>query len=445
MPSTTKTPKGTDHIVDQYHDTIAYLESLTRLQQARSKYQRSPQAALQRFNYFLQLLNNPHKNPHIHYIHVAGTSGKGTTVAMTQAILSAAGHKTGMLISPHVTTVLERISIDGLFISAKEFSTIINSFRSAIDHLHTKTNYGVPSYFEIITAVAFVYFKKNNCSHAVIETGVGGLYDSTNVIPAPHTCVITRIDYDHMELLGKRIDQIARHKAGIIKKNAIVVISSNQRPAAKKVIVQKSASVDATLVTVQPAAGDQMPDAPGAYQLENASLAIAAAQSCGVESQSIMKAGLCNAFQPCRFETMQKKPRVIIDGAHNVSKLQALASALEKLTYQKLYLIIGLTKIRNPRKLFAPLIPRAHVIIATQYHNNRFKKPHSPVALMHALKTHTVRKQVYAYTHSHDALAHALAAAGPRDLIVITGSLYLAGEMRNYWQPIAHIIHQRHW
>ena len=299
----------------------------------------------------LNHLGNPQND--LKFIHVAGTNGKGSVCSFLQNIFTKAGHKTGRYISPNLISVCERISVDNQMISEEDLDRILALVKKAADL--TKDSLGeYPTQFEIWTAAAFLYFKEKNCDMVILETGLGGTRDATNVIPPPLATVITRLDLDHTEYLGDTIEKIAAEKAGIIKKhkdgkNGLCVTSAFQAPKALKVLQEKCARENTDLITAsapnycEPLGFFEVFDysavsknivlkgikcgISGFYQPENASLAIECPLSLGVSPENI-KEGIAASKNPARFEIISQNPLVIYDGAHNKNGMMALISCL---------------------------------------------------------------------------------------------------------------------
>lgn len=281
-------------------------------------------------------LGNPQER--LPCVHVAGTNGKGSCAAMTAAVLRAAGYKTGLFISPDLTGMQERISVNGVYITLSDLAAVTERVRAACAGLEE------PSFFEKITAAAFLYFAENGCDRVVLETGLGGRFDATNVIKAPLCSVIMPVGFDHTAVLGSTLSAIAGEKAGIIKPGCPVAVSA-QDAEAMDVIRRTCAArgsvlheVDITKLTVRSRsfAGQvfsygRMKDIRlsllGDHQAANACAVIETAGALGL-GESAIRAGLQAARWPCRFEYFAQDPPVILDGAHNAHGAAALAAGL---------------------------------------------------------------------------------------------------------------------
>ncbi len=278
------------------------------------------------------------------FIHVAGTNGKGSTCAFLQCILTDSGLKTGKFISPNMIDVCERISIDGKNISKEELDEILSEVETSAKEVE-KEKGAMPTQFEIWTVAAFIYFAKQNCDIVVLETGLGGRLDATNIIDAPVISVVTKIDIDHIEYLGGTIEKIATEKAGIIKSGSRVITTPNQPKKALAVLKETAQEKDAEFIVAEASDNHSYEgmseifdlgglknlkiNLAGIHQTENASLAVKTAQILGIEEKYI-RTGLLRARNIGRFEKLSENPTVIFDGAHNLNGTEALASAINR-------------------------------------------------------------------------------------------------------------------
>ena len=278
------------------------------------------------------------------FIHVAGTNGKGSTCAFLQCILTDSGLKTGKFISPNMIDVCERISIDGENISKEELDEILSEVEIFAKEVE-KEKGAMPTQFEIWTAAAFLYFAKQNCDIVVLETGLGGRLDATNIIDAPLLSIITKIDIDHIEYLGGTIEKIAAEKAGIIKPGNKVITIPNQRKDALAVLKETAQEKGAEFIIAQTCENHSHEgmseifdlgelknlkiNLAGIHQTENASLAVKTAQLLGIDEKYI-RSGLNTARNIGRFEKLSENPTVIFDGAHNLNGTEALVNALNR-------------------------------------------------------------------------------------------------------------------
>jgi len=288
------------------------------------------------------------------FIHIAGTNGKGSTCAFLQCILTDSGLKTGKFISPNMIDVCERISIDGENISQKELDEILAEVETAAKE-GEKEKGSMPTQFEIWTAAAFIYFEKQNCDIVVLETGLGGRLDATNIINAPILSIITKIDIDHIEYLGGTIEKIAAEKAGIIKQGSKVITTPHQQKEALVVLKEAAQGKGAEFLVAENCENHSHEgmseifdlgglkrlkiNLAGIHQTENASLAVKAAQILGIDEKYI-RSGLDKARNIGRFEKISDNPTVIFDGAHNLNGTEALVSAVNRYFPEKRLSII---------------------------------------------------------------------------------------------------------
>ncbi len=374
------------------------------------------------------------------FIHIAGTNGKGSVSAMLSAILTAAGHTTGLFISPYITEFCERIQINGVPVSRQELADAVAFFCPI---LHSLNDQGIIiTEFEFITAVAFYLFRQHGCDIIVCEVGMGGLLDSTNLIQCPLCAVITRIDLDHTAILGDTVDAIAYQKCGIIKEDSVTV-TARQRDDAMAVIEASAGAKHTPLYRAEDIRLDQVEHTLsgtrftyhgermtlpllGTYQDDNLRCALAvyevlrAPLSLCVDH---LRQGLSNVRHPARFELLSREPYIVLDGAHNPGGLLAFASSVK--TYfgdRRRTLIIGMLADKDiDVELLDKLFTR---VIATDVDNpralpaedlaERLRCCYPDVEVIHSPRQALDRAKRYG------------------DDIFICGSLYLAGEIRPY-------------
>ena len=405
---------------------------------------------LERTARLLELLGNPHKA--IKFIHVAGTNGKGSTTSMIANTLKCAGYKTGMYISPHLYTVTERMTINGERISEEDFTSYALQIIEKIDYMK-QNNMEEPTQFEMLTAMAFMYFREKNVDFVVVEVGLGGLYDATNVVEALVN-VITSISYDHMDILGDTIEKIAAEKAGIIKSNSVAVLYPQQYEAADRIVEEACLKSNSTLVRVgsefsKPVSfstygqvfdyngnGIHIKDIRlpllGDHQLKNAAVAVTALfelQKMGYTIQKeIIKEGLETVDWPCRLSIVSQEPLILIDGAHNEDGVNTLRDALQKYFHdKKIIFVIGMLKDKNYQYALEQLMPLGSSVIASE--------PVSPRALTAEEMKGIVGRycdKVLAEPDIKKAVELAKAQWDKDSVICICGSLYLAGSALEY-------------
>ena len=460
----------------EYTKTIEFLEGLSNIAPQRNYMTNHshPDFYIKRMRYFLGLLGNPEKGPK--YIHVTGTAGKGSVSAMIAQGLKASGKKVGLFTSPFVTTSVEKIWVDGLYIAPNELAKLVNNIKPVLDEMSQKSPYGMASYFEIFTALAFLYFKQQKCDWVVMEVGCGGRYDSTNVIPAPKAAVITNIGYDHTKILGKTLVKIAKDKAGIIKKgtrvyttekrsNLIQIFKDECKKVGGKSFVQLMETTPRhfargfpdTLRKRSGQVGPGRPQSPPSPQSLSASRRIGRGKKGGEEisryrilNQNLAQAVLDDIDSsvrvkevqlPCRFEVAQKKPLVILDGAHNAAKLSTTLLNLEKCDYKKLWLIVGFVDDKQFSNELDTLIQKSDHIISTRF-QIKDRKAFPPHLLARELQKKT-KKKVGSYLDPHSALEYVLGRMKSNDALLVTGSFFLAGELRKHWIPEHQILRRR--
>ncbi len=399
----------------KYNETLDYIHSLGQF---------SHKAGLERIAKVCQKLGNPQNN--FKCIHIAGTNGKGSVCSFVTSALTLAGYKVGTFVSPYIIDFCERIQINGEYISRNDLCRLSKMV------LETGINL---TEFEFITAVGFLYFSENKIDIAVLETGLGGRFDATNIIPAPTVSVITKIGLDHTAILGDTIEQIAKEKCGIIKNNTVVT-TSNQMPNALNVIKKYASKLimpqknDLTSVEVGIFGNkfsynnvNYITSLGGDHQIENALIAIETLKNSGLNiSDNVIKLGLSKAFIPARLEVVSNNPLIIIDGAHNPDGANALCCALKQ--YKNATAIVGVMRDKNYQEVLSKTLPYCANVICVS--------PSVPRALT-AGELALVAKQYCKNVFVSNGLQEALNLAQQKSYdnpIFIFGSLYLASEIR---------------
>jgi dihydrofolate synthase / folylpolyglutamate synthase len=385
----------------------------------------------------LSVLGNPQNS--FKTILIAGTNGKGSTAAMIASILQCAGYKTGLYTSPHLIDVRERIRVNGKIISWQDFRRDITVVKEAVNKPAT--------YFEVLTAAAFLYFQRRQIDIAVLEVGLGGRLDATNVC-RPLVSVITNIGFDHMSYLGSTLTAIAREKAGIIKQGGICLTAVGQ----KKVLgllanicrrrraalyylgkSMKMAKQKDGLYTYQGIDWElKNLSVPllGRHQLDNAALALAAVEIIAGKGFPAASAAICKGLAETRWEArleiLRQKPLFVLDGAHNPAGISVLCRALKNdFAYRRLILIFGALSDKNYRLMLRKIMPLASHIILTQLPTTRAV----PVSRIREF----VKKSGYTAETTDNvaqAVLRALTLAADEDMICAAGSLYLAGAVK---------------
>lgn len=396
---------------------------------------------LERARALLAALGNPQDS--FRTIHVAGTNGKGSVSSMTASILAASGFRTGLYTSPHLSKFNERITVCRKAISESELMKAAAEVKSASEKAGVR---GV-TFFEFTTAMAFLHFRKKKVEFAVVETGMGGRLDATNLV-APMVSVITNISLDHTAWLGSTIKEVAAEKAGIIKPGAPVVTGESARAALS--VIRAAAKKAASPVYVMEADFRAEGDCAsfsysglsgglaglklalqGGHQVRNAALALAAvetlrSQGVTVTEKSIRK-GLKEARWPGRFEILSKRPLVVLDGAHNPAGAAALKESLCALKKKRLILVVGIMSDKDMDGILKELVPCSDLVIAT-----RPKGERSAALAALAKAASRYGKPVTGAEAVKDACKKALLLASPADCVCISGSLFTVGEAREY-------------
>jgi len=431
----------------------------------RIDYERTPPGGtaafgLHRMRRLLAAVGNPHRGMPV--VHVAGTKGKGSTVAMLDTILDEAGYRTGRYLSPHIHAMEERICVAGEPIGAADLAAAAGVVRPAVEQIDAAAARRAargPTWFEIVTALAFVHFARARVSLAVLETGIGGRLDATNVV-RPLVSVITSISLDHVELLGNSVAKIAAEKAGIIKRGRPVV-SGAEQPAARRVIAAVAARRRARLVQLgrdfscrhEPAADLLLPgtlvftagppgEAPplqlplgmaGRHQAANAALAVVAAATLDragfpVPAAAIAR-GLARARLPARIETIAQRPLVIVDAAHNVASIESLLETVASVIAPRRPRVLLFAAPRDkqlPEMLALTRGQFEHVVLTRSLRSQRAAPIEQLVA---ACRTAGLSRPRIAATPAA-GLALARKLAGRSGSVVVAGSFVLAAEVR---------------
>lgn len=370
-------------------------------------------------------------------VHIAGTNGKGSTAAMTESILRAAGYRTGLYTSPHLISITERIKINGNEIGKEDFARLVTQVRGAGERL-VKDGLleAIPTFFEQITIAAFLYFAESHVELAILEVGLGGRLDATNICE-PLVTTITPISFDHQQYLGETLEEIAGEKAGIIKTGIPVIVAPQEEPA-MKAITSRAAELGAPLVdcVLQPSLIDRYDvrlNLRGRHQVTNALTAIQigkALKEAGWEiTDSEIKYGLENVQWPGRLEMLrpfETAPSLLLDGAHNPAGVKALRNyLLEGFPGVPITLIFGAMSDKAIAEMMEVLFPIAGKIIVTKVSNRRAAIPDEIVEKAAKFDWEITRTE-----NSSDALDEALRVTPQNRLICVCGSLFLVGEVK---------------
>jgi dihydrofolate synthase / folylpolyglutamate synthase len=414
---------------DSYREATRFIETLGNLS-LENDYMSGdsdPGVFLKRTRYFLGLLGNPDRG--LSFIHVTGTSGKGTVSHMLHNALYMEGKKVGLFTSPAVQVGIERISFNGKYIGPEEFAGIVEEITPAINKAYTDGPYGCPSYFEIIFAIALIYFKRKKCSDVVLEVGAGGKYDCTNVIQDTKVAIITSIDYDHTELLGKTLTKIAREKAGILKRGC-VLFTAEPRPHLRLLFKQAALELNVPCHYVH---GGEKP---------NEAIVQSVGRFLGLSDTHVLRA-VNTTKVPARFEAVGNAPLVILDGAHNPKKMEYTVRKLCYLKFKKLHLLWACAEGKDYEEIARHIVPLAGTVTLTRSQVLQRKSAH-PIMLREVARKFVGRKvPIYIDLHPVNALKNILRKAGKNDLVFVTGSFFLAGEIRRLWYSDEYILKNR--
>ena len=415
---------------------------------------------LERVRSLLARLGDPHLGRST--IHVAGSKGKGSVAAMIASVLRAAGVPPGLYTSPHLHRITERIAVDGEAISPDDFARLTESLRGAVEAENADGAHGQLTTFEALTALAFLYFRERAVRWQVLEVGLGGRLDATNVVEEKAICVITPISLEHTAVLGETVGQIAAEKAAIITPGAPVVMGL-QRESAAEVIRVACAERGARLLEVAQACAltrlgfslegqDFRLRTPrdtyalrlpllGRHQLENAATAVLALE-CLIDRQAgladhglaisepALRRGLEEVRWPARLEIVRRWPLVVLDGAHSVDSVRRLCQALEEyLPYSRAIVVAGFSADKDVGAMAAELerLPRLDRVIATRSPHPRAAPADAVAAAFRAREIETIREE-----DVPAALEVALSLAAPEDMVCVMGSLFVAAEARRH-------------
>jgi dihydrofolate synthase/folylpolyglutamate synthase len=387
---------------------------------------------LERIRTLLDALGRPQDR--LHFVHVAGTNGKGSVSALLESALRAAGRRTGLFTSPHLAEPTERIRISGVPLSAERFAGAFNRIHAAVEALVAQGAIDMhTTYFETVTAMALAVFEEERVDVVVLEVGLGGRLDATNVV-IPDLAVITPVDFDHEAFLGKSLESIAREKAGILKPG-VPAVFARQRPEAARVL--EARLVDARWTEHWPVSdleldargsrfrlGDLHIQCPlaGEHQMENAVTAAVALMRLGIPNSAI-ESGIAGTRWPGRLERVCESPEIILDGAHNPAGARALAAYIQRFySGRNVRLIYGAMRDKAVAEISGILFPLASHVIVTAPRQAR------------ALSPETMRE---IFDHPNLAIAPGIEAAlavvadaARDDVIFVTGSLFLVAEAR---------------
>lgn len=435
-----------------YDSALKYLFSQTDYEQMlRVRYNRDT-FNLNRMKKLLKEIGSPEKK--IRSVHIAGTKGKGSTATMLAHMLESCGYKVGLYTSPHITDVRERIQVNRTMIAQADLRKLICKIEPVIE----KMGDSKPTFFEIFTAMAFCYFAEQEVDIAVIEAGLGGRLDSTNVLK-PKVCGLTSISLDHTHQLGNTVEKIASEKAGIFKSN-IPVVSVPQIPEAERVLkraakdskaplkftgkdidfsyrVESSRNEGCTTRICLTTTSSQFEHLPvpvlGEHQAVNCGLALALLdelKNTGMHiDDKLAMEGLSSVYIPGRLEQINSDPRILVDGAHNAASVQALMRALgQHIPYDSLVMVFGCAADKDITGMMEKLATGADKVIFTRAASTpRAAKPQDLAAIYEEISG----RQAQVTEKAEDAIQIALNAVSREDIICVSGSFYLVGEIKS--------------
>lgn len=443
-------PTGARYLEDKERDV--------RLQELREQVPRTAD--------FLDFAGNPEAA--FASVHVAGTSGKGSIVTMIAALLTQCGQRTGYHVSPYLQVCNEKLIIDDQMISPSAFIALVDEFKAIYEAwVAADRSFDFLKYGEVWVALTYLCFAKHPVNWAVIETGVGGRYDPTNAISS-QLAIVNNIELDHTGILGETREEIAFHKAGIIKESGLVVVGNVSDPVALRVIEEEVAQKGATAFylgkdfdyevhelggfgsrfTVRTPLGrykNLTLAMQGSYQPENAALAVTAVDLLAQKfnfpiSQERIQAALGGITYPGRMEIIQNEPLVILDGAHNPHKMQALVDSLRAIyPGKKITAVVGMLAMKEVTSMLAVLAPLVDRFVVTKPHV--YGKPSLPPVEIGKMIDGLDTAVPYHLTENiQEALDLALPTIQKDEMLLVTGSLYLLGEAKNYWEKPADLL-----
>lgn len=397
---------------------------------------------LDRIAVLLRRLGDPQKS--LRCIHVAGTNGKGTVCTLLAGVLTAAGYKTGLYTSPYIVDFRERIRVNGEMIPETDLDEVTLQVKEQVEAMRSEGL--VITEFEAVTAAAFLYYKQCGCDFVVLETGLGGRFDATNVIERPLVSVITSISLDHVKILGNTTSEIAYEKCGIIKRNCPVVTASTQDADALRMIREQAQTKNAPFRLAQVGACRVLADSirgseiycgsrevlvpfPGAHQIENAVTALTVLDELKEQGiripEKAIRQGFRNAKNPARCEMISEEPLVLLDGCHNESSAKALAAVLgQYLNGKKIHALMGMMADKDIDAVLTALTPHLSSAVTVTPSNPRAMPARK---LMEKIKKSGV--PAVGFDSVDEGYAFALKNTKEGETLVVCGSLYLCADV----------------
>lgn len=426
--------------MSEYDDTIEYLYNLKRF---------GMNLGLERIQHLMDLLGNPQDD--LNVIHVAGTNGKGSVCAMLSSILQSAGYKVGLFTSPHLVSFTERITINDEQMPEDRMLSLVKRIRPHVEEFEKDPDLEHPTFFEFVTAMAFIYFCEEKVDWAVLEVGLGGRLDATNIV-TPKTSIITNVDFDHTHVLGTELDVIAQEKAGIIKPG-VPVVTSIEDDSLLKALREKCEDKSSELHILKNFAGYTLKQATldnqvfdvngmndeyhdlklsllGKHQLTNALAAIKTVELLkdrGLEvTKEHIKKGLESTKWPGRFEIICKEPMVVLDCAHNPGGMRSFRSTLEELLGEMdIVLVIGTMRDKDIPSMIGEIAPIAKRVIITK---SKLERAADPVVLKDEISKYC--DDIIIKENISEAVNYAVESAKKNEAVCIAGSIFIIGEVK---------------
>lgn len=417
-----------------FDEAEAYVHSFTRF---------GSQLGLGRMRRLLEYMGNPQDS--LKFVHVAGTNGKGSTVKLSANVLQEAGYTVGMYVSPFVVEFRERFQVNGQMIEKQEFAELVDWIDGFVLRLAQEGE--LVTEFEMITAVAFAFFLRRRCDIVVLEVGIGGRYDATNVIRTPECAIICSVSLDHTDLLGDTVAEIAGEKAGVIKPDTDVVTYPLQDPEAVAVLLEKCAATGSRLTQPNAAAveildtglsgsrfrygeGEFTICLAGIHQVYNAAAVIEAMRRLRRKGWNIPEGcigrGLAETHFPARFEIFSREPLIVIDGAHNRQAAASLAQTLCSLSNEPKIAVMGMMRDKDHTPVLSSIGGACDAILTVAVPD--FPRSASAKELASAAREFCPHTE--AHPDYRSAVEHAVELAGKNGAVIVCGSFYLAGGMR---------------
>jgi len=412
-----------------YTEALDYIYNLTKY---------GIKLGLENIKYLLFLLGDPHKKLKI--IHIAGTNGKGSTCSLLSSILQSDGYKVGLYTSPHLVDFTERIKINNKQIDRKKVSELLERIKPYIDKVANTPSYGHPTFFEVITSMAFLYFFEEQIDFLVLEAGLGGRLDATNICE-PLISVITHIDYDHMDKLGNSVISSKQYEEAYNeikkiadKKNSLIY--STGREISYKIVKSDIKGIVFDFKGIYHNYKNLHTPLLGRHQADNAASAITAVEALKIRginiSEKAIRDGLEKVKWTGRLEIIQNNPTLVLDGAHNPSGVRVVRDALKEIFfYERLILVLAIFVDKDYKKMIQILAPNADLIIVTKAKNPRAA---SPQTIAKEAAQYIDENKIIITENIPQAISYALSNSKEDDLICITGSLYTVGEAKGYFE-----------